>query len=305
MNGKARTLLAVGLVALVSHPAVGQPRANEWVRGPAVEGRRWDVPVGYDPIAKRFLVLGGRSSFAEYKKPRSYDVLALDPARGWRNEFPAGTDWGPEFGSATAPGWKDEVWGFRDTAGTTRPNWTVYGTFSLGQKYDYDPDAKAFTFSAGGSTFRYDPAAREWKDLAPETHPQKALGGVLLWSSMCYHRGAKKFVLFGGGNVQTDGGDPGTWTYSPTDNRWEQLRPDRQPSQRANSRLVYDPVNRKVVLFGGDQLDQLLADTWVFDAAKQTWAGRTPPVSPSPRGGHAMLWLPRAKKILLLGGYTY
>src|SRR5262249_31333542 len=210
-----------------------------------------------------------------------------DPARGWRNEFPAGTDWGPEFGSATAPGWKDEVWGFRDTAGTTRPNWTVYGTFSLGQKYDYDPDAKAFTFSAGGSTFRYDPAAREWKDLAPETHPQKALGGVLLWSSMCYHRGAKKFVLFGGGNVQTDGGDPGTWTYSPTDNRWEQLRPDRQPSQRANSRLVYDPVNRKVVLFGGDQLDQLLAGTRVFDAAKQTWAGRTPPVPPCPRRGDA------------------
>ena len=28
----------------------------------------------------------------------------------------------------------------------------------------------------------------------------------------------------------------------------------------------------------------------------------TPAVSPSPRGGHALLWLPRAKKLLLLEG---
>jgi Galactose oxidase, central domain len=307
MNGKAHSLVALGLVAASGLPAAGQPRANDWVRAEAaaIGGKRWDVPLGYAPDAKRFLVLGGRSTFADYKKPRSYDVLALDRAKGWRNEFPAGGDWGPEFGPATAPGWKDERWGFRDAAGTTRPNWTVYGTFSLGQKYGYDPDTSAFYFYAGGSTYRYDPAKREWKDLAPQTHPEQALGGVLLWSSMCYDRGAKQFVLFGGGNVQTDRGDPGTWTYSPADNRWEQLKLDRQPPQRANSRLVYDPVNRKVVLFGGDRLDQLLADTWVFDSAARSWEERKPALSPSPRGGHALVWLPKARKILLLGGYTY
>jgi hypothetical protein len=310
VRAKTRSLLVLGLVGLVglAGPAAnGQPRANEWARVEAatVEGPRWDVPLGYAPDAKRFLVLGGRITLADSKKPRSYDVLALDPARGWRNEVPAGADGGPEFGPAAAPGWKDESWGFRDAAGTTRPNWTVYGTFSLGQKYDYDPDTKAFYFYAGGSTFRYDPARREWKDLKPETHPQQALGGVLLWSSMCYDRAAKAFILFGGGNVRTDRGDPGTWTYSPAANRWDRLRPGRQPPPRANSRLAYDPVNRQVVLFGGDRLDRLLADTWVFDSAMGTWVERTPARSPSPRGGHALLWLPRAKKVLLLGGYTY
>src|SRR4029079_17701286 len=77
------------------------------------------------------------------------------------------------------------------------------------------------------------------------------------------------------------------------------------PPQRANSQLVYDPVHRKVVLFGGDQLDQLISDTWTFDRASQTWTQLQRRKAPSPRAGHALLWLPKAKKILLLGGYTY
>ncbi|MDB5310189.1 MAG: hypothetical protein JWO38_4391 [Gemmataceae bacterium] len=299
-------LVSLALGAVPTGAAAAEPVPNTWVKSDAViEGRRRDVPLGYDPAAKRFLVLGGRTSLGEYKKPRPYDVLYLDPAGKWRNELPAGTDWGPEFGAVTAPGWKSEYWGFTDTAGITRPNWTVYGTFSLGQKYDYDPDTGAFYFYAGGSTFRYDPAKREWKDLAPETSPQKALGGTLLWSSMCYDRSAKKFVLFGGGNIPGERGDPGTWTYSPAGNRWEQVQTDPRPPARANARLSYDLVAHKVVLFGGDRLDQLLADTWVFDTARGTWEERKPAVSPSPRGGHALLWLPKAKKLLLVGGYTY
>jgi lysophospholipase L1-like esterase len=284
-----------------------EPETNSWVRLAKTEiaGKRWDVPLGYDPLAKRFLILGGRSSWADYKKPRSYDVLALHEAEGWENLYPRGKEWGPKFGACNAPAWKDEVFHFRDTDGNTRPNWTVYGTFSLGQKYDYDPDTKSFLFYAGGHTFRYDPARREWLDLAPKTHPQQELGGILLWSSLCYDRHGKRFVLFGGGNVQSPRGDPGTWSYSPADNTWKNLSPEKQPPQRANSRLVFDPVHKKVVLFGGDQLDQLLADTWTFDVTTGEWEEIRPPRIPAPRAGHALLWLPKAKKVLLLGGYTY
>ena len=134
---------------------------------------------------------------------------------------------------------------FTDTEGNTRPNWTVYGTFSLGQKYDYDPDTKTFLFYAGGHTFRYDPARRAWTDLAPKTHPQQELGGILLWSSLCYDPVNKQFLLFGGGNVQSERGDPGTWTYSPAENRWVQLHPPHQPPQRANSGLSTTPCTRR------------------------------------------------------------
>src|SRR5262249_28321866 len=54
-----------------------------------VVGRRWDVPLGYDPDSKRFLVLGGRTTWADYKQPRSHDVLALDESEGaGRTSFP-------------------------------------------------------------------------------------------------------------------------------------------------------------------------------------------------------------------------
>src|SRR5262249_11056671 len=158
---------------------------------------------------------------------------------------------------------------------------------------------------AGGHTFRYEPGPRVWTDLAPPTHPEKELGGTLLWSSLCYDRHNKEFVLFGGGNVETERGDPGTWAYSPARNAWTRLKLNRAPPAPASSRLAYDPVHKQVILFGGDRLDQLLSDTWAFDVVARRWQERNPDRVPSPRAGHALLWLPKAKKALLLGGYTY
>jgi len=288
-----------------THDALAAP--NVWTKldRAAIIGRRWDVPVGFDPVAKQFLVLGGRCTFADVRKPRSYDVLTLNAKQEWENTLPPGKDWGPKVGACNAPPWKNEIFGFRDTEGNVRPNWTVYGTFSLGQKYDYDPDTKAFYFYAGGSTFKYDPAERAWTDLKPPNHPEKQLGGTLLWSSMVYDRHNKQLLLFGGGNVQSRRGDPGTWTYSPSNNVWSELKLKVQPPQRANSRLAYDPIAKKVVLFGGDRLDELMSDTWIFDVVAQEWSEAEPKKAPAPRGGHALLWLPKARKILLVGGYEY
>ena len=128
-------------------------------------------------------------------------------------------------------------WNFQDAEGNIRPNWTVYGTFALGQKYDYDPDTKSFVFYANGRTFRYDPVERHWIDLAPSPTPRRNWAGFCCGVPMCYDRHNKQFVLFGGGNVQTERGDPGTWTYTPATNTWTRLKLDSQPPQRANSRL--------------------------------------------------------------------
>ena len=273
---------------------------------PLVEGRRWDVPLGTAGESGSLLALGGRTSWADYKKPRPYDVLRWNSTDLiWENEFPAGKDWGPKTGPCQAPAWKDERFHFQDVEGNVRPNWTVYGTFSLGQKYDYDPDTRKFYFYALGRTFSYDPETRAWVDLQPVNDPEKELGGILLWSSMCYDAHNRRFVLFGGGNVRSLRGDAGTWSYSPRDNRWSQLNCSTQPSPRANSRLVYNPVAKKIILFGGDRLNELLNDTWQFDVETDGWRPLQHGIGPSPRAGHAMVWLPKARKVALVGGYTY
>ena len=78
-----------------------------------------------------------------------------------------------------------------------------------------------------------------------------------------------------------------------------------QPPPRAHARMVYDARNQKIVLFGGDALDRLLADTWVYDPATRSWAQRRPSPSPAPRSGYKMVYLPKSGKVLVVDGYGY
>lgn len=292
------------LLSVMSVAVSAAEPVHVWKRlAPPIEGRRWDVPFA---VAKgQLLVLGGRTSWGDYKQARPYDVLRWNHSESvWENEFPTGKEWGPRVGACKAPAWKDEHWTFKDVEGTARPNWTIYGTFSLGTKYGFDRDLGKFYFFAMGKTFSYDPATRDWADLNPPTNPDRELNGNLLWSSMCYDEHNRRFILFGGGNVQTERGDAGTWSYHPKDNVWKQLTLDRQPPPRANSRLAYDATTKRVVLFGGDQLDQLTADTWTFDVVADRWEEQKPVQGPSPRAGHALLSIGNGK-LLLLGGYGY
>ena len=78
---------------------------------------------------------------------------------------------------------------------------------------------------------------------------------------------------------------------------------DAEPPPRALSPLVYEPRSKLYVLFGGDHLDYLTNDTWVFDPAKQQWRQRRPPSGPPPRANHKLS--ADGGRITLTGGYTY
>ena len=198
------TILVIALVlSMWMASQADEPGPNQWIKldQASIAGQRTDIPVAFASPLGRFMVLGGRTHIREYREEsRPYDQLVLDPDRGqWENWFPTGKEsWGPKFGDCHAPPWKDEFFHFQDSDGNVRPNWTVYGTFSLGQAYAYDPVGKRFIFYAGGVTFSYDPVLRQWRDLQPATHPAQAAGGRLLWSSLCYDPVNKEVVLFGG-----------------------------------------------------------------------------------------------------------
>lgn len=76
-----------------------------------------------------------------------------------------------------------------------------------------------------------------------------------------------------------------------------------EPPGRALSQMAYDASQQKIVLFGGDGLDRHYADTWVYDCTTRKWEQRFPSRSPSPRAGHALVYLPKSQKVLLLGGF--
>lgn len=77
-----------------------------------------------------------------------------------------------------------------------------------------------------------------------------------------------------------------------------------EPGPRALSPLVYDPGSKLFVLFGGDHLDYLTSDVWVFDPKTLAWEVRHPAKAPRPRANHT--WgVIEPGKLRLSGGYTY
>ena len=76
------------------------------------------------------------------------------------------------------------------------------------------------------------------------------------------------------------------------------------PCSRRNAPWVYDEKNRLFVLFGGDHEDYQMNDTWVLDLEKAAWRRANPELAPSPRAGHAMVYLPKSGRIALYEGYT-
>src|SRR5262245_9514305 len=226
-------MVTAWLVLAFAVRAVGDdqpaPRpVNTWVKlDKARIGPRGDPALVYDPVAGRFLVLGGGIAWPVYgKQPHPFDDLALDrEASQWENLYPANKDWGPKFGDAKPPPFKNELFTLSDRDGNVRPNLSTYRGVYYYNQYAYDSDTKCVYFHARGHTFSYDTAARAWKDLAPATSPT---GGKdrppLLWGSLCYDPVNKRVLLFGGGNVLSERGDPGTWAYDPATNGWSQLQ---------------------------------------------------------------------------------
>jgi hypothetical protein len=77
------------------------------------------------------------------------------------------------------------------------------------------------------------------------------------------------------------------------------------PPRRAHARMVYDPASKMIVLFGGDALDRLLGDTWLYDVTARRWEQARPALSPAPRSGYKLVALPKSGAVLLIDGYGY
>ena len=79
---------------------------------------------------------------------------------------------------------------------------------------------------------------------------------------------------------------------------------DAAPPARALSMLAYDAQTGLFAIFGGDHLDYLTNDLWVFDPKAQKWRQRHPKNAPEPRAEH-FLTSSGPGKLSMRGGYVY
>lgn len=109
---------------------------------------------------------------------------------------------------------------------------------------------------------------------------------------VAYDGARHRAVLFSGSRTRGD-----TWEWDGA--AWS-LRATDGPHAREGHAMVYDPVRRVVVLYGGYQYAvQTFSDTWEWDGAQ--WAQRSSD-GPGPRQGHAMVFDPNRGTVLLFGG---
>jgi hypothetical protein len=81
---------------------------------------------------------------------------------------------------------------------------------------------------------------------------------------------------------------------------WTKLSPATSPSARAFATMAYDPVSKKIVLFGGFA-HSYLNDTWTFDGT--TWTQQQTLVAPPARTASSMGFDKRIKKLVMFGGF--
>lgn len=122
--------------------------------------------------------------------------------------------------------------------------------------------------------------------------------------ALTYDAARGRVVLFGGYD-RCLGGPPetfgDTWEWDGT--RWYQASTTTtSPLERSNHAIAYDPISRRVVLFGGSG-EYVDGSTWEWDGT--TWSvAASEAESPPARVGHAMAYDPVSRRVLLFGGHT-
>ncbi len=289
-------------------------------------GPRGYASAVYDPASDTMLLLCGRHGSTYYN-----DVWRLSLAATpmmWTSVGPSGVPPAPRDAQSAiydptrgrivifggySPIFRRDVWAL--TLGPS-PGWSELqptGSLPRARAYAvavYDaPNDRMLVFGGDDSTtYRHDTwqlafsgTPMMWTELLPSGVPpagRSAPGAVI-------DPVAQRMVLFGGGPVvkgstvqyddtwaMTLNGTP-VWTNSIT-----------EPGTRESPSVIYDPLRRRMILFGGYTGSTYLNDTWALSlVGSPAWAqlnlSGTPP---TPRYQHRAVYDPVRDRMLVFGG---
>ena len=132
-----------------------------------------------------------------------------------------------------------------------------------------------------GDTWIYNLKSNTWTKMTPPVSPSPRMQHAMAFDS---DNGVA--VLFGGVTVDTyynKVDETNTlndlWVYDYGSNTWTEITPPSSPPKRYISTMVYDPLNRKAVLYGGNGSNgKGLADVWHLSLLTNHTGPNQPPV---------------------------
>jgi len=314
----AAALLSAGMAAAQTH-------SLEWVK-PSLTGlppARCCTPLIYDPAMGATLLFGGSTYGALYgdtwtfSKTTGWVQLAPDvsppPLQGASMAYDPATETVVLFG------------GSLDRVGQSGTNsdatWTWDGVTWTQQFPPVSPPARSWNATNGmvfdshlgkvvlfggateqfvmfNDTWEWDGSSKTWTQQFPANSPSPRA------ATLTYDEATNEVMFFGGWTNGVDYND--TWTYNGVD--WLEQQPATVTQARADNGLAFDPILKRVVLYGGlagaceDCGEGRLNDTWLWNG--QNWTQVQTAASPHPSSGVSFVFDESTNTMLLFGGWV-
>jgi len=242
--------------------------AHEWKQTPlsgASPPARAGHAMMFDPVARQFLVFGGRGTDGLLA-----DLWAIDPSALAARRLSDGGP-SPRHYAATA----------LDPA--SRRLYVAYGRGSEG----IADDIWAFDLEGG-----------HWSLLTTSGDgPKPRWGARATWDTE-----AKRLMLFGGEDAEQQL-PVDLWALDPDTRRWEPTSPQLQPPGRTGFAMASEDETRLILAFGGMTLTGLAADFWVYSPERGEWGkGRALFKEIPKREGHGAAYHTRRRSLIIFGG---
>jgi hypothetical protein len=156
--------------------------------------------------------------------------------------------------------------------------------------------SQGLLFATNGETWSWD--GTRWFAQYPSTRPPARTNARMAWDP-----NRRSMLLFGG--YVSLFGPPyfnDTWLWSG--HNWFQVQTPG-PSARHSPGVATDPIRRRVVLFGGEDVSGIsLSDTWEWDGVR--WTQITPAsTTPLARFDPMMAWNPATGRVAMFGGKRF
>lgn len=277
---RAQCLACMGITLAASLAAAqtdGADSRDRWHEVARVPEPRTIVMSVLDCENQQVVLVGGWGGAGYFN-----DVWALRPGNGSPHWVPIEPIGGPPLGRG------------QHSVVLDREGHSLY---VFGGRQDFAMgDVWRLTLTAGAET---------WTQISP-TGPQPVARHSA--SAVCDPVN-RRMIIFGGkdenGQIRND-----AWALDFVTHEWTELFPSGEtPSPRRDAAGVYDPVDHRMVIFGGwNPSVEFLNETWALslDSGAEEWE-RLNPSGPLPaiRSGHAATYDWVDHRMLIYGGWTY
>jgi hypothetical protein len=115
-------------------------------------------------------------------------------------------------------------------------------------------------------TWAYDTSEDAWERIDTKPMPVS-----LVYADMVYLPDLGACLLFGGAGDPNEKPSGDTWLFTMKDG-WTQLRPEHAPTPRAWHAMAWDPVAKRVWLYGGGtKRNTATSELWYWDLKDKDW----------------------------------